>query len=441
MAELSDADLEDLRGVARRASDEALDRLIAGLPGSTTATAFVKRLFARERAERGARRQTFAPLQPFIEPGLGLVTPRLAGDAEHRLWSLARTLHPELCAQLTDCWSEGVGGGAGASAIADDLCRRLGRALVLAPHCDARIALDQPPGGTGALSLLLSLAPSIRAAIPKLGTWTHQLTAKSAAELRTAFGAAAKLGEEAGPLFIEAAAGHLDEPCHVLRLISLILDQPTADFLAGSALGPLTERLLLSVERGVGQVSAFAPGAPDGDGSSVGAAVMAAAATLLEFEQWVEVGRTSAWGVRLALLRRTLAVEVELHLNRTPKIMAEALPTRSARWTQRSALRTPKLGRDPDPQAVARASDHAAFLSAIRHSPSTSGFAALLAKQCADVDDQLDSYVEGLLDLLHRATPEDRPRLQAYLDVAAQLTERFGGEPAGRIVRRRAAAA
>lgn len=441
MAGLSDTDLNAARSLGARASDTVLDKLIVSLSGSSPVVVAIRRSFERERGERRAKAGVFSPLKPFSGSGPGIAAARLTDGSEAALWSLACSFHPELCERLIDQWSHGE--TATASSAADDLCRRLARALAPEAVRGGRdnTALDGLGGEVDDLRLLLTLAPLIRAALPKLSIWTHQLTAKSAAELRTAFGAAARLGEDAGPLFIEAIAGHLDEPCHVLRLISLILDQPTDEFLAGSALGPLAERLLAGIERGVSRVHGFAPGLASVDGTAVGAAVMTAAATLLEFEQWVDVGRTSGWGVRLAALRRALAVEVEAHLKMTPKIMAEALPTRSARWTQRSAPRTPKLARDPDTSAVACAREQAAFLGAIRRSPSTSGFAALLAKTCAELDDQLDSYVEGLLDLLHRASAEDRPRLQAYLDVAARLTESFGGEPAGRIVRRRAAAA
>lgn len=446
MARLSDAQLDALRTLVARLPDAALAALVRGLPAGSGESAEVLVMLRSEARERQACADAFSPLSPFIAPEVGAAGVRLPGWAAGALWRLARSRRPDLVARLS-------GGKAGEDGAAlretqDAICRDLAQALADPQGAATRAtvaALDEVSGGAASAATLLALAPLIRQAVPNLETWTHHLTAKSASALRSAFGAAAKLGDDAGPLFLEALSGHVAEPCRVLRLVSLILDQPTDQFLAGSALSPLCERLIGSIEAGVAQVRAFQPSRASSieaaEGACVGAAVMRASQTLLEFEQWVEVARIGPWGGRLAALRRGLAVEVEERLRSTPRIMAGALPTRSARWSQRSARRTPKLARDPDEGVIAPAEAIAAFIGAIRSSPSTTGFAASLAQTAAALEDQLDGYVEGLLDLLHHATAEDRPRLLAFLDVTARLTEQLGGEAAGRIVRRRAAVA
>lgn len=287
----------------------------------------------------------------------------------------------------------------------------------------------------------LTLAPVLRQCQSRLGEWTRRSNAETIAAVRLAFKDALAKDENAGLVFWEAIMALLDEPWHVLRLISAATDRPSDRYLASTELSGIGERLLADIDGRIAGLKRFDPnsGAPGGSGAA--ASIIVAVQEIAEFEEWLAMKRDGPWGARIAEQKRAIALSMEARLRDTEPAVAAALPTQAARGLGKIVKSAPKLSSDPQPLLVNKAEGLLALMEESRSAAPAGGFGAMRAKVVEALEQRLDQYAEDLINLLHSAECEEPERIAAYLEIAAQFLTVLKGPNAGQIVRRRLAAA
>jgi hypothetical protein len=446
MVALSERKLEIVRTLVESAPDQVIGGLHAALAdtGSETPLASVRRLVENEARDRRLRNIILEPIAPMCvgdgrDPhflvfparalallwrGLKASKPSLIGDAEIALYDYRPGENtPPVFDQLVKIATDGVRARSHAAwAAASDACEA------------AR------PGGAEAFLACLELSPIVRRAIYRLPEWTGQVTESATIGARLAYKDAVAVTEDAGPHFFEMLGAQLPHRWMALRVIAAVMDRPTERFLADTELACFGERVLRDIDESLKAIAKL-----DVDG---GAAAAAEAARLVEditfqateLETCVSLSQESGWGHALIKQRRALASVVEGRLREAEKQFALALPTGAAKL-KRIRRSIPKLGAAPDERIVNRATTLLCFLKEIRSSANYGGFAAARARTLDKLTEQLDHYVEEVLDLLKTGDAENEDHARAFMVVAGEFSRLLRDDKAAELLRRRTNAA
>ena len=295
-----------------------------------------------------------------------------------------------------------------------------------APPCfdiaclEARALLGESAASTPLAKALL-LTPILRLTQPKLQEWMRRSNAETIAEVRLTFKDALENNEDAGLVFWEALFALLDEPWHILRLISAATDRPSDRYLAASELAGIGERLLADIDSRIASLKNFDPNRGVEGGACEAASMLIATREIAEFEEWLALKRDGPWGARIAEQKRALALCMEARLRETEPAVATCLPTQPARGQGKIVKSAPKLTADPEPLQVNRAEALLTLMEDSRGSASAGGYGALRAKVAESIEQRLDQYTEDLLVILHGGEHPEPERIGAYLEIAAAI--------------------
>jgi hypothetical protein len=446
MAALSERKLDIVRTLVETAPDRVVDGLSQALSdaGGDTALASVRRLVEGEVRDRHLRNIVLLPLAPMcVGDGSDPLRLTFPSRVMTLLWRGLKTQAPAVVhnAELT---LYDYRPGETSTEHFDRLVRLAAkgvRAGSAREFREAAAACDtaRPDGGQLLLSCL-DLAPIVRSVAHKLPEWTAQQSDDATIGARLAYKDAVAISEDAGARFFQMLAAQLQHDWMILRIISAIMDKPTERYLSETELGVFGERALYEIEEALKGVLQL-----DIDG---GAPAALEAARLVdevthqsnELETCVSLSREHGWGHALVKHRKSLASIVEGRLREAEKCFAEALPNGKAKL-KRIRRGIPKLTEPPDPVAVRRCETLLTFVAELRFSANYGGFAAARTKLLETLADQLDIYVEELLDLVRTGDAENETHARAFLALAADFSRLVRDDKAAELVRRRTAAA
>src|SRR5436190_11883498 len=439
---------ESRMSVIRTLIDAAPDSVIRSLDMALSADAsegpmaVIREMVAAEAEQRRTRSMTFGPLAKLcpsrptsrhecfpskVLPALWKAlkaeqaTAVAAAVGASRAWKNDE-IDPAPFDQLVDAAAAGLRGAKPAYAAA---------AAILEGH---------GPGSTARFADYLDLVPLARRALAQLPEWMIRMTDERAAGIRLAFRDAVTVAPDAGPRFIEILLAQLDEPWHVLRIVSGLMDRPSGDFMAGPELAHLGERLLGEVDARLNALRSFDPQAGLSAGVAAAEDARVIVQCLIEFDETLDIKREGLWGGKIAKQRRELSQIVELRLSKADEAVEKALPLKSVKIAARLVKGVPKLQQDPDERAIAKAEGFLAFLDRTRASAAVGGFAALRHKMGEKLEARLDQYGEDLIDELRNEASPNHERARQYLELCARFVGYVRDEKAAQIVRRRAAA-
>jgi hypothetical protein len=280
----------------------------------------------------------------------------------------------------------------------------------------------------------------VRSVAHKLPEWTAQAGGDANIGARLAYKDAVAVSDDAGPRFFQMLAAQLQSPWMILRLISAAMEKPTERYLAETELGMFGECMLRDIEDALTAVAGF-----DIDG---GAPAAIAAARLVDqvtmqandLETYVTLSRDHGWGAALAKHRKSLASIVEGRFREAEKQFDLALPCGGSK-IKRLRRSNPKLDSPPDQAAVARCEALLVFAAEVRFSSNYGGFASARSKLLENLGDQLDQYVDELLETHRAGEIPDEGAARAFLAIAADFNRLVRDDKAADLVRRRAAVA
>ena len=445
MNDLSDGQIGTVRKMIEQAPDATLRSIGAALAANLQQPAAIRAItdiVNAEALEREVRTAVFAPIAPLCTPTAGVRRLEFPFETPALLWRALKTVATDAVAQATHM-AEVDEEGEGCLQALDELCREAATALRdrATPELGRLAAwLDGKGPGSQRLATLLDLSPLLREALPSLPYWARNLNGEYDASIRVVFKQASDLGSEGAALLMEALFAHLEDPYHVLRLVSSVMSRPSERYLAACEMATFGERLMDDIDRQIELARGFDPLRGLEGGVAAAAAAEIAIHGIPEFEEWVILSKQGPWGSRLQAQKRSLALIVEARLREVEGAVAAALPVQTPRFGAHKQRGAPRIADQPNPLAVAKAQALLALLHGVRSAASIGGFGALRTKLIETLTYRLDQYTEDLLDLLHSGQ-SDPDRVRAYLEVAAEFTGLVQDPQAAEIVRRRAAAA
>jgi hypothetical protein len=444
MIQMSEVKLALVRGLIEQAPDVAIQSLMMALRADSRhdeSLTVVQQMIELEASDRRARNLVFAPVAPLCAPAGPFTGLSFPPRALTLIWKALKEESPDdviAAKAMAARW----GGPDCTPELFDMLCAAAAAGLRGAQGTfGAAAASADQGGGRGSLAACLDIAPVTRRALDQMPEWLGRMTSEKAANLRLAYRDAVAIADDAGPRFFEMLAAHLAEPWLILRVISGVMDRPGEAYVSGSELASFGERVLADIERRLGEVTAFKSTAGRQAAHAAAQAVHVATIEIAELEQSFALTPDGSWGRRLARQKKTLATTIEGHLKDTDDAVAQALPLQTVRVGPRTQRGVPRLTHDPDPAQVEKAASLLTFMSEVRVSAATGGFASARAKALEVLELRLDKYVEEVLEEIRAEDGVDTPRARAFLEIAAEFCGLARDEKSAQIVRRRAAAA
>jgi len=445
MGEFNEARLLAIRALLQRAPDfaiQSLSSLLASDQSNDRSLHLVRQLVSLEAQDRSFRNLAFEPLAVLCKPHTTLPRLSFPTNTPTRLWQAVKAYQPSLDARLKAAsatavdWREIM-------ALMDKICAAAAKGLetrATAGFAALADTLDRSPNGAARVVALLTMTPDLREVLAKATTWLGDSGAAHSAAVRIAFKAVSEKAPEAASLYMEVLFAAIDQPAFVLRLISMIMDRPSDRFLAVSELSSIGERLLDVIDHHIGAIQTFDPQRGLEGGVAVAAAADAATLIIAELEMNLKMSREGVWGARVTQQRRALSLAMETRLQDIDAALAAALPVTTLRVRGKILRGPPNLTKLPDPSATDRLLGLAALLSGCRTAAQVNGFGALRSKLIETQDQALDTYVQEVLDMLHKGQATV-VIARAYLDVAAEVFGLIRDPKAADLVRRRAVAA
>ncbi|WP_165842832.1 hypothetical protein [Phenylobacterium deserti] len=446
MPALSERKLQIVRTLMESAPDQVIGGLHAALAdtGGDTPLASVRRLVEGEARERRLRNIILEPIAPMCvgdgrDPHHLVFPARALGAVWRGLKTVAASQIAEAELALYDYRPGEV-----VPPVFDRLGRLAARGVrersnpgftAAAEACEAAWA-----GGADAFVACLDLCAVVRRSIYRLQEWTGQPTEEVSITARLAYKDAVAISEDAGPRFFEMLGAQLPHRWMILRVISAVMDRPTERYLAATELAVFGERVLRDIEEALRTIAKF-----DLDGGVELASEAARLVELITFEATeletcIDLTHESGWGKELVKHRRSLASVVESRLRETEKYFNLALPTGAAKL-KRIRRSIPRLAVAPDQRNVGRLMSLLMFLRDIRSSANYGGFASARARTLEKLGEELDSYVEEVLDFLKNGDAENEDNACAFMAIAADVSRLLRDDAAADLVRRRTASA
>ena len=446
MAALSERKLEIVRTLVQTAPDRVVDSLQQALADASVDTALgsVRRLVETEAHDRHLRNIVLLPIAPMcVGDGRDPLRLTFPTQVMGLLWRGLKAQAPAVVRNAELALYDYRPGETSTEHF-DRLVRTAAKALrdgeVREFRTAAEICDEARPDGAATLGACLDLGAVVRSVAHKLPEWTNQHGGGVNIGARLAYKDAVAVSDDAGPRFFQMLAAQLQQHWMILRIISAVMEKPTERYLAETELGMFGQHILRDIEEALKGVAQFdVDGGPE---AAHEAARLVDQVTMEanEMETYVSLSRDHGWGLALAKHRKALASTVEGRFREAEKYFEQALPC--ARTKRRhSARSTPKLAEAPDQVAVRRCETLLTFVGEVRFSSNYGGFAAARSSLLESLGDELDLYVEEVLDLLKTGEAENEDHAHAHLAIAADFAGLVRDEKAGDLVRRRAAAA
>jgi hypothetical protein len=446
MAALSERKLEIVRTLVETAPDKVVDGLQQALAEASgdTALSSVRRIVETESRDRQLRNIVLLPIAPMcVGDGRDPLKLTFPARVMGLMWRGLKTYHPAVVTNAGHALYD-YRPGETSSEQFDRLLRLAAKGVRTAEHREfrtvAEICDEARPDGAATLLACLDLGGVVRATAHKLPDWTAQQNGDTAIGARLAYKDAVAVAEDAGPRFFQMLAAQLQNHWMILRIVSAVMEKPTERYLAETELGMFGQCILHDIEEALEGIANF-----DLDGGApaavqAGRLVDQVTQQATDMETFVTVSRDHGWGKALVKHRKSLASIVEGRFRETEKYFSAALPGGKAN-AKRGRRSLPDLSGPPDEVAVRRCETLLAFVGEVRFSSNYGGFASARSKLLESLGDQLDLYVEELLDLLKTGEAENEANVRAYVSIAANFSGQVRDEKAADLVRRRAASA
>lgn len=437
---LSEEKMGAVRALLAVAPDSLLSHIGVALIGwGGPAASQVRKAADEERADRELRAVVFQPVLPlFHARSDGLSSVILPTGLLGKAWGQLRRHDPDLieeCREAAEAWCTGDP----TPPVYDRACAtaawRLRDAFQTAPDADRELAEE--------FAAYLDLAPVVRRAVKRLSEWLGRPTEAGQAGFKLLVKDAVEARADAAPRLFELIFGQLDQGWQILNLAAGAVgkERPADRFLAESELAVIGERLLVDAEARVERIRTMEAKGGAAAAKGVGADIARVCQVLDAFDKYVELSRDGPWGKRVFAARKNLAEAVESRLKQVEDALLDALPVVPVRHGMKVLRYAPRLDRDPDLAASAKARALFALLDEARLGASVAGYGALHAQVLTDVEKLIDTYVEDLVEEIPELTGAPLARAELFLDIAAELLEKARGPKPAEIVRRRAAAA
>jgi len=242
---------------------------------------------------------------------------------------------------------------------------------------------------------------------------------------------------DAAPFVAVIAMNRLERPWEALKLPLFVSRQTQDTLISSTDMGLVGEIIFGRME---GHLSAIRGArSVQFDGDALAGEVAAFAELSMGIVKGVEMRRDGKWGQRLMKARAAVAEAMEGYMERAPREILAALPTRRAGF--KGGPRVPDIAETLDPERSARALSYARLIAGCRPFAVAASFASALKDASGELVAALGLYNDEILRELRAAEGEKRAHVAAYLNFAADLTALLMSKEEGELLRRRGRAA
>lgn len=288
------------------------------------------------------------------------------------------------------------------------------------------------------MALLLGVSQDIRGLQEKLPKPFPTLSEDEIWVLREFYDRILTALPDAAPYVAVIVMNRLERPWEALRLPLQISRQTQDTLISKTDVGLVGEILFAEMEEHATAIRKAKPRHFNADDLTAHVARFAELSTGLV--KSVDVRRDGEWGQRLLKDRAAIGEIMDGFMERAPKDIFAALPTRkTGRFS--GGPSAPELKRAPDAEKVAFALANAKLIIGCKPFAAASSFGASLKDAQDQITQALRGYGEGLVKDLRGDEDDRRPHAEAYLDVVAELTTLLMGAEEGVLLRRRGRAA
>lgn len=405
---------------------------------------------------RAEPRRTLTPTRIFCRPIEDLLvagarkqklTARISRDAIAPVWEwLEQTLAPDALRRYADGVKEAVFSGQieAAMSIAGEFWPVASAAILDALSSDearksARHILGSELIVADAVEMakLLAVGPEILEVQGVLPKPVPALGDELLWQLRDIYERVVAKAADAAPFVAVIAMNRLERPWEALKLPLLASRQTRDTLISSTDMGLVGEIIFGEIEDHLTAIHGARSAQFDGD--ALAGEVAAFAELSMGIVKGVEMRRDGKWGQRLMKARAAVAEAMEGYMERAPREILAALPTR--RGGYKGGPRMPDIAQAPDPDKRARALSYARLIAGCRPFAVAASFASALKDASDELVAALGLYNDEVLRELRAAEGDKRAHAEAYLNLAADLTASIMSQQEGELLRRRGRAA
>ena len=243
---------------------------------------------------------------------------------------------------------------------------------------------------------------------------------------------------DVAPFVAVITMNRLERPWEALKLPLFVSRQTRDTLISSTDIGLVGEIIFGRMEEHLGAIRGARSLQFDGD--ALAGEVAAFAELSIGIVKGVEMRRDGKWGQRLMKARAAVAEAMEGYMERAPREILGALPTRRAGF--KGGPRLPDISQAPDPDRSARALAYARLIAGCRPFAVAASFGSALKDASDELVAALGLYNEELLRELRAADDDSKhAHAKAYLNLAADLTALLMSKEEGELLRRRGRAA
>lgn len=425
-----------LLGQAPEAVLEAIEGRFGSAGGALAED--VVALARAERIERVVLRLTFGPILPFFAPRTdGLAAPVFARSAPKRIWAQIQKRRPDLTEALSTLAGLEPDAIAPAGAV-DGLCAEA--ASILRSADPATLGLKSEEQAED-LAAYIAMIPLARGAIERLDGWLGRMDGEQLSALRLTFKDAGAIRDDGRLRLMEVLMAHLPRAAEVMRLISMLTDRASANFIDGTELSSFPARLLARAEAMAETVRTDVTRLDGDEAVKINTTMTQLTEILSEFDLSFAGASGGTWTTRLTPVRRLITDQLETIFRSASKSVEKALPLGTAKLAGRMSRLAPDLTADPDAPAVAQARALLQVLEGSRLVAASLGCESARRTAADAIAERADSYAEEALRTVYESEVENPARAMALIEVAADFLALSRNPGAGDLVRRRVAVA
>ena len=385
-----------------------------------------------EVADRALRDQVLVAVAPLFRPRADEVeAPHYPAVVLRRLWKGITAIEPGL-AERWDPDEEGP-----ADRLVVRCCALAAARLREDP---ASVWPSATAGEADDLAVTFDLAPLVRRALPGLQTWVGRPDADQTVELRLLVKDAAGLAPDGAQRVMEMLFAQMADASLILRILVLSTGLAAKEeFLQGSELAGLVERLIEAVTRRAERLEAFSESMGAGAAQTAAADVAWCADMLEELAITLALSPGSPWGKQVNWLRGRVSKRVTAWLGLVDKRVSLALPTARSLIVGRMSRAAPDLTAPAEGDAIETARALLTLVGGMRQTAGQFGHEGQRRQVVEDLTLRLTTYADEVLEAI-AAGEADLDHGLALIETAAAFLALIDERGPARTVRRRAAA-
>lgn len=154
-------------------------------------------------------------------------------------------------------------------------------------------------------------------------------------------------------------------------------------------------------------------------------------------EKEVPLAPSVAWNTEVRQKQSDVSRLIEMHLERTPEAILQAIPTQQLGAFGGHSGTRPDLSHWPDESKSNRAVNEAAFLDGLKKLASKAAFGTVYNDVYDRIEETVENYAQSIVQTIRATEGEEQDKARAYFETAVELTRQIAGAEKAQLLRHR----